>query len=153
MELLRRSFARVPAVGVALDLMPDRAPQQLVYRLVEGLADNVPAGNFKERRNGLRNLTGPSEILAEHARDEGLHVEGVFAENVAGRRFAQVAKNAVSAVERPALPHSDQTVIGLYFDYGQITPFGAQHHRRHFGYLHWSPLSMGTGFRPAARIL
>ena len=97
-KLIRRAFACVPAVGVAFDLISDRSPQQLVYRLVEGLADDIPASNFEEGGNGLGNFAGASEVLSEHAGDEGFDVKGVFAENVAWRGFAEVAKNAVSAV-------------------------------------------------------
>ena len=139
MELIRRAFPCIPAVGVPFNPVPHSAAQQFVNRLVESFADNVPAGNFEERGNGLGNLAGASEVLAEHAGDEGLDVEWIFAENVAGRGFTEVTEDAISPVESAAFAKTDQSVIGLDFDYGQVTPFGAEHHRRYFGNLHWEP--------------
>ena len=93
------------------------------------------------------------KVFAEHAGHEGLDVEWVLAEDVAGGGFAEVTENAVGAVQGAAFADPDQAVIGLYFDYGQVSPLGAQHHRRYFGYFHWSPLRVGFQFRDVSRIL
>jgi hypothetical protein len=42
MELLRRAFDGIPAVGVGLDAVADRATEQPVHGLVERFADDVP---------------------------------------------------------------------------------------------------------------
>src|SRR5438270_37586 len=82
-----RAWDGVPAIGVRLDAVAHLASQEAVHRLVQRLADDVPAGHLDraDRRHG--DFTSAGIVIAKHARDQVFHLERIAAENMVGHRF------------------------------------------------------------------
>src|SRR4029453_7335021 len=72
-ELFGRALDPVPAVGVGLDPVALGTAEQVVDRLVQGLADDVPAGGLEGRYATAHHLAGAREVVAAHLPDQLLY--------------------------------------------------------------------------------
>src|SRR5262249_55185522 len=81
-ELLGAAPPLLPAVRVRFDPVPARAAEKPVDRLVERLADHVPAGHLHYRERGHLGGAGDLKVVARDAQDQVLKVEWVTAEDV-----------------------------------------------------------------------
>ena len=135
-ELVRRAFHRVPAIGIGPDLVAHRAAEQAVDGLAERLADDVPARDLDEGDAGHDDLAGAAEVLQSHTMDEGLDLEGICAENIAGHGFGEIADDGLRAIEGADVGDAGEALVGFDFDEGDVAPVGAHGHGRDVRDLH-----------------
>src|SRR4029450_13923762 len=81
-ELLRGALDAVPAVGVCFDLLAHRPAEEVVYRLVHGLADYVPAGHLEDGHARAQHFSRAREVVAAQLLDQLLYTERVVADDV-----------------------------------------------------------------------
>src|SRR5829696_526251 len=135
-ELLRRPLDPVPSVGVRFDPVPYRTTQQIVDRLAESLADDVPASRLEHRDAAAHYLAGTREVVAAHLPDQLLYAERVVPDEVPRGGLSQVPYEGVGVVDHSGLAQAGQSLVGVGADDGQVAPLGAYDERVHVRYLH-----------------
>jgi hypothetical protein len=135
-ELLRRALDAVPAVGVGLHAVAHRPAEEVVDRLIQRLADDVPAGGLEGGDPRAHHLPCAREVVAAHLFDELLDPEGVMADDVPRAGLGQVAHKGVGVVHHPRLAEAREALIRVEPHDRQVAPVGADDEGLHVRDLH-----------------
>ena len=127
MELLGRALHGVPAIGVGLDTIADLSTEQPPHRLIQRLADYVPARHLDAGDAGHDDLPGAAVVAVLHPLHERLDVERVATENVVRGRFSQITLQRLGVAQHPCLTDADETLVGAHHNVGEVAPRCAQH--------------------------
>ena len=107
---MRCALDGVPAVGIGLDLVAHRSSQQLVDRLRQQLAHNIPAGDLDGGNGGHGDLSSPCIIVHVHAMHQIFDVGRVVTQDVIGHSLREIAEQGISVVQH-AFMHGKEVGI------------------------------------------
>jgi hypothetical protein len=111
---LHRSCPDVPVAGagvVDLYVVPERTPEQLVYRLPGGLAEYVPQGDVHRRVPSGLDATARRPHVRDQGTSQAFDLQGVGPEEARRHTFMQIALHGFGAEEGLAKPN--QAGIGI----------------------------------------
>jgi hypothetical protein len=135
-EFFGRAFDGVPAVGVGLDFLAHGAAHEAIDGLVEGFADDVPAGHFDERDAGHGDFAGAAVVVAAHGVDDEFAIEGVLADDVTRGGFGEVAEQGVRVVDHADFADAGEAFVGFEDEEGEVAPGRAHDEGADFGDFH-----------------
>ena len=120
-EALRRARAAIPAVGVRAQFFVALTAPEIVDRLIAGLADDVPERDFDSRHGAHMHLRAVGVHIADEALRDGLHLEGVHADD---QRLQLVdgGLHGPGEVIRRAFAHAVDAFVGGHLGEQPVLP-------------------------------
>src|SRR6266566_724874 len=83
-KFMGSAFNGIPAVGVSLDPITYRSPEELIDWLTKGLPNDIPTSNLDGCDGGHGDLTGTSVVVAVHAMDQILNIHRIVPKHMIG---------------------------------------------------------------------
>src|SRR5579863_703515 len=121
-KFLWSTLHRIPAVGVGFDTLAYRSAEELVHRLAQRLAGNIPTSHFDSGNGRHRYRAHPLVIVAIHALYQGFDIGRVIAENMPGNGLREITRESIRLIDHTHLADTFQSFIGDDAHYRQVAP-------------------------------